>query len=104
VSAATGRRRGSRPAVIFLAACLVFLAAVMAAVALTGGGSKPLTAVQRCTAAYTAYVNDGLNGTPDARIRASGSASDVRILDAARKACSPLTAAQARQAAAGVDR
>jgi hypothetical protein len=80
--------------------------AVLATIAIgaCGGTSAPAaqTPVQRCTTAYQAYVNAGLNGQSAASIRAYGSANDVKILNAAHKACDPLTPAQAKKAAAGL--
>ena len=80
------------------------IAAAVIALAGCGGShaSGPLTPVQRCTSAYQAYVNDGLQGMSAKRIRAEGSAHDVSLLDSAQEACNALTPAEAKQAAANI--
>jgi hypothetical protein len=108
------RRLRTRKLVIAIAAALaVIVAAFLVAEALGGAivsaaGPHPHTAVQKCTAAMQVMVNDGLigpnglTGGSAATIRADGTPAQVAALNAAMKACDSLTAAQAKQAAAGL--
>jgi hypothetical protein len=81
-----------------MAAPLIALAA--ATLTACGGSSHaPLTPIQKCTAAFQAYVDDGLNGTPAKQIRAYGTPRDIAIMNAAHKACNALSPAQAKRAA-----
>ena len=95
-----GRNRTLRRiSVAVIAVCAVVIVAAATATAL---GGKPQTAVQRCTSAYQALVSAGLYGDKPGEVRQDGTAADVRMLDAAQKACDRLTPAQARQAARAV--
>ena len=93
------RRRLTRRGQIILA---TLLGAIIVLAAVSLGGSSHQTAVQKCTGAYQAFVNAGLNGQTPAAIRQHGTTADVQLLNAAQKACDTLTPAQARSAAAGL--
>lgn len=86
----------------WLAASAAVLAAAGMLAACGGSTPKALTPVQKCTAAFQAYVNDGLQGKSARDIRAYGTPRDIAIMNAAHKACNALTPAQARKAAQAV--
>lgn len=84
------------------------IAAIAAAITIAGtaaacgGAATAQTPVQRCTTADQNMVNAGLINQSTASIRAYGTPADVKLLNAALKACNSLTPAQARQAAKAV--